>query len=118
MKQINFSEDFHRAIETWRRKHGLREDDAIMLCLDLFRIHQEHWDKIRHEELPAFREYREMVLKLGEAAATFQRQSRELLDELRVSRTAKSTPGKVIASHLLTATIAGLVGFFIRKLFL
>ena len=44
-----------------------------MLCLDLFRIHQEHWDKIRHEELPAFREYREAVLKLGEAAATFQR---------------------------------------------
>src|SRR5947208_2695318 len=115
MKQINFSEDFQRAIETWRRKHGLREDDAIMLCLDLFRIHQEHWDRIRHEELPAFREYRETVRKLGEAAAMFQRQSRELLGELRHSRTAKSTPGKVIASHLLAATIAGLVGFFISK---
>src|SRR6266404_9290262 len=118
MKQINFSEDFHRTIETWRRKHGLREDDAIMLCLDLFRIHQEHWDKIRHEELPAFREYRDTVLKLGEAAATFQRQSRELLDELRLSSSAKSTSGKLIASHLLTATIAGLVGFFIGRLLL
>ena len=40
----NLSEDFANAMESWHRKHQIREDDPLLLCLELFRIHQDHWD--------------------------------------------------------------------------
>jgi hypothetical protein len=114
MKKIDFSDDFNRAIDAWKQKHGLREDDAILLCLELFRIHQEHWDKIRHQEMPAFHEFRDSILKLGEAAKLFQRQSGLLLDELRRNRICQpSVPGT--ATMLLVALLAGALGMALGK---
>ena len=43
----NFDEEFDEAVAEWRDKHRLREDDAVMLLVELFRIHQRHWDEIR-----------------------------------------------------------------------
>jgi hypothetical protein len=41
------------------RKHKLREDDAVMLLLvELFRIHQQHWDDLRRREMPSFEQFR------------------------------------------------------------
>jgi hypothetical protein len=34
--------DFARAIERWRRQRGLREDEPLLLCLEMFRLHQDH----------------------------------------------------------------------------
>jgi len=48
-----FAEDFAKAIESWRHKHQLRDDDPVVLCLELFRIHQDHWDNIRRQEFPS-----------------------------------------------------------------
>ena len=39
--------DLKACVESWRQRHGLREDDAVLLLVELFRIHQHHWDALR-----------------------------------------------------------------------
>src|SRR5436309_3936059 len=64
----NFDEDFSKAIEAWRRKHQLRDGDPVVLCLELFRIHQDHWDRIRRKEFPSFSEFRDSLTQLQQQA--------------------------------------------------
>ncbi|HEX3719006.1 MAG TPA: hypothetical protein VH595_13640 [Verrucomicrobiae bacterium] len=53
-EQPDFDEEFAKAVAEWRDKHRLREDDAVILLVELFRIHQRHWDEIRRREIPSF----------------------------------------------------------------
>jgi hypothetical protein len=82
-EQPDFDEEFTKAVVEWRDKHRLREDDAVTLLVELFRIHQQHWDQIRRREIPAFGEFRADIGKLAEAARTFQVQSTALLEVVR-----------------------------------
>ena len=82
-EQPDFDEDFTKAVAEWRDKHRLREDDAVTFLVELFRIHQRHWDELRRREMPAFGEFRTGIGKLGEAARTFQAQSSALLEAMR-----------------------------------
>src|SRR3989442_14034111 len=74
INQRDFDEEFMQSIVTWRERHRLREDEAVLLLVELFRIHQSHWDEIRRRELPSFEEFRADIAKLTEAARTFQQQ--------------------------------------------
>jgi hypothetical protein len=51
----DFDEEFTKAVAEWRDKHRLREDDAVILLVELFRIHQRHWDELRRREMPVLR---------------------------------------------------------------
>jgi hypothetical protein len=82
-KPPDFDEDFTKTVAEWRDKHRLREDDAVMLLVELFRIHQRHWDELRRREMPAFGEFRTGIGKLAESARTFQAESAALLEALR-----------------------------------
>lgn len=82
-KQPDFSEEFQLAIREWRQRHALREDDAILLCIELFQIHQKHWDELRHRDLPSFTEFRESLLQLKSMAGSIQRDTAILIEELR-----------------------------------
>ena len=79
----DFDEEFTKAVAEWRDKHRLREDDAVTLLVELFRIHQRHWDELRRREIPAFAEFRADIGKLADAARTFQVQSAALLEAIR-----------------------------------
>ena len=79
----DYDEEFAKAVVAWRDKHRLREDDAVTFLVDLFRIHQRHWDELRRRELPAFGEFRTGIGKLAEAARTFQAESAALLEAMR-----------------------------------
>jgi len=79
----DFDEEFTKAVAEWRDKHRLREDDAVTLLVELFRIHQKHWDELRRREIPAFSEFRADIGKLSDAARTFQVQSSAMLEALR-----------------------------------
>jgi hypothetical protein len=79
----DFDEEFTKAVAEWRDKHRLREDDAVTLLVELFRIHQKHWDELRRREIPAFSEFRADIGKLADAARTFQVQSSSLLEAMR-----------------------------------
>jgi hypothetical protein len=82
-EQSDFDDEFERAIADWRERHRLREDDAVLLLVDLFRIHQRHWDELRQRELPSLDLVRADIAKLTESTRTFQAQSATLLEALR-----------------------------------
>jgi hypothetical protein len=82
-EQPDFDEDFTKAVTEWRDKHRLREDDAVMLLVELFRIHQRHWDELRRREIPSFEQFRTDIAKLVGAAQTFQQQTAALLELLQ-----------------------------------
>ncbi|MBK8000656.1 MAG: hypothetical protein IPK15_18560 [Verrucomicrobia bacterium] len=68
----NFEDEFERAVADWRERHRLREDDAVLLLVDFFRIHQRHWDDLRRRELPSFEQFRGDITKLIEDHAPFK----------------------------------------------
>lgn len=82
-EQPDFDEDFEQAVARWRERHKLREDDAVLLLVELFRIHQRHWDELRRREIPSFEQFRADISKLAETTRTFQGQCAVLLDVLR-----------------------------------
>ena len=114
METPNFDDEFDRAVADWRERHRLREDDAVLLLVDLFRIHQRHWDEIRRRELPSFGQFRGDIAKLAESSGVFQQYATALIEQLKgqsggtkaatVTRTAAwwasrwRAPGRVAAA--------------------
>jgi hypothetical protein len=113
--QPNFDEEFDEAVAAWRDKHRLQEDDAVMLLVELFRIHQQHWDEIRRREIPSFEQFRSDIAKLVEAARTFQGQTTALLEVLQGQPPAYRT-ARITRAAAFFATIAGLLaGYLIGR---
>lgn len=113
-EQSNFDEEFDAAIAEWRDKHRLREDDAVMLLVELFRIHQRHWDEIRRREIPSFEQFRADITKLAEAARTFQGQSAALLEILPTQPPHRAA--RITRTAAFFATIAcGFAGYLIGR---
>jgi hypothetical protein len=113
--QPNFDEDFEQAVAQWRDKHWLREDDAVMLLVELFRIHQRHWDEIRRREIPSFEQFRADIAKLVEAARTFQRQAAALLEVLRSQPPAHRAARITRAAAIFAAIASLLAGYLIER---
>ncbi|MGA2801529.1 MAG: hypothetical protein ABSE97_04045 [Verrucomicrobiota bacterium] len=101
----DFDEDFLQAIAKWTEQHKVRDDDTIWLLLDLFRIHQNHWDEIRHRQMPSLEEFENDITALTEAAKILKERATK---EIR----AVELPIAIIAT--VTAAIAGfLIGKFL-----
>jgi hypothetical protein len=114
-EQPNFDEEFNEALAEWRDKHRLREDDVVMLLVELFRIHQRHWDELRRREIPSFEQFRTDISRLSEAARTFQGQATALLEVLR-SHPPADRATRITRAAAVFATIAGLLaGFLIGR---
>lgn len=113
-----FSTDFANLVEDWRRKHHLREDEPLLVCLDLFRLHQEHWDSIRRKELPSFSDLRDSLLQIQEQATILQRLSAVLLEELRQHPRPKRFVEPTVAGLILTAAFSVLTGILIGSFIL
>ncbi len=113
-EQPDFDEEFNQAVAEWRDKHRLREDDAVMLLVELFRIHQRHWDEIRRREIPSFEQFRADIAKLVEAARTFQGQTTAVMELLRTQppayRAAKITRGAAIFAAIASLLAGYLIG--------
>ena len=108
----DFDEEFTKAVAQWRDKHRLREDDAVTLLVELFRIHQQHWDELRRREIPAFTEFRTDIGKLADAARTFQVQSSALLEAFR-KQPAGEKLVRVTRSAAIFAALACLLGGYL-----
>jgi hypothetical protein len=118
MNTTDFQKEFEEAVEAWRQRHHLREDDAILLCIELFRIHQDHWDQIRQRDFPPFQEFRETILKMVEAANEIQMQTPPLLQELRRSQNSSGFLPPTIASVVIAVGAALITGIMIGRFFL
>lgn len=114
-EQPDFDEEFDEAVAEWRDKHRLREDDAVMLLVELFRIHQRHWDEIRRREVPSFEQFRADITRLSEAARLFQGQAAALLEVLR-SQPPAHRAAKITRRAGIFAAIASLLaGYLIGR---
>ena len=110
-----FDEEFDRSVAEWRDKHRLREDDAVMLLVELFRIHQQHWDELRRREIPSFDQFRADIAKLVGAAQTFQQQTAALLELLR-SQPPTRRAERITRAAAIFATLAALLaGYLIGR---
>ena len=114
-EQPNFDEDFDAAVAEWRDKHRLREDDAVMLLVELFRIHQQHWDEIRRREIPSFELFRADITRLSEAARLFQGQAAALLEALRSQPPAHPAARITRAAAVIAAIASLLAGYLIGR---
>ncbi len=114
-EQPDFDEEFTKAVAEWRDKHRLREDDAVTLLVELFRIHQQHWDQIRRREIPAFGEFRADIGKIADAARTFQVQSSALLEALRNQPPAHRAARITRAAAIFATLAALLAGYLIGR---
>jgi hypothetical protein len=114
-EQPDFDEDFTKAVAQWRDQHRLREDDAVMLLVELFRIHQQHWDELRRREIPSFEQFRADIAKLVGAAQTFQQQTGALLELLRSQPPAHRAERITRAAAVFATLAAMLAGYLIGR---
>jgi hypothetical protein len=99
----DFDEDFMQALAKWKEQHKIKDDDPILLLMELFRIHQSHWDEIRHRQMPSLAEFNEDIAALVEAA--------KILKE----RAEKDVRAVELPTAIISAFAATLAGFLIGK---
>lgn len=108
----DFDEEFTKAVAEWRGRHRLKEDEAVLLLVELFRIHQRHWDELRRREIPAFSEFRADIGKLADAARTFQVQSSALLEAIR-NQPMGNRSVRITRAAAIFAALACLLGGYL-----
>jgi hypothetical protein len=101
----DFDEDFTLALENWKAQHQIKDDDTILLLMNLFRIHQSHWDEIRHRQMPSLAAFKADIAALTEAT--------NILKE-RAAREIRSVELTTAICAAFTAAVAGfLIGKFL-----
>jgi hypothetical protein len=109
----DFDEDFLLAIKNWREKYKIQEGDTTLLLLELFRIHQDHWDELRRRQMPSLDQFRQDIASTVEAAKSLKEQTARVLKALNVHPAAvKTIP---LATAIFAALAALLAGIFIGK---
>jgi hypothetical protein len=114
-EQPDFDEEFDAAVAEWRDKHRLREDDAVMLLVELFRIHQRHWDEIRRREMPSFEQFRSDIAKLLQAAREIQQHAGTFLEVLRTNPQSRPLTKVTRATATFAVLAALLAGYLIGR---
>jgi len=109
----DFDEDFLLAIKNWREKYKIQEGDTTLLLLELFRVHQDHWDELRRRQMPSLDQFRQDIASTVEAAKSLKEQTARVLKALNVHpATVKTIP---LATAIFSALAAMLSGIFIGK---
>ena len=111
----DFDEEFADAIADWRTQHKLAEDDAVLLLIELFRIHQNHWDELRRLEMPAFNQLKSDIALLTQTLKTSQERAALLMDLLN-DRAPTIRPATVTRATALSIGFLCLAaGYFIGR---
>lgn len=115
-QQSDFDADFDAAVEGWRNRYKLREDDAVFLLIDLFRIHQRHWDELRRRDQPSVDQFHSDILKFAESAKAIQNEASALVKTFQTAKDS-GTSGVSAATAFVAATCALAAGYFLGRLF-
>jgi tRNA A37 N6-isopentenylltransferase MiaA len=99
----DFDEDLLQAVAKWKEQCKIKDDDPVLLLLDLFRIHQAHWDEMRDRQMPSLDKFKTDIAALTEAAAILK------------ERATKEIRAVELPSAIIAAVIAALAGFLIGK---
>ena len=111
----DFDEEFNQAITQWREQHKLPEGDAVLLLVELFRVHQHHWDALRRRELPSFEQFRTDITSLADAAKTFQLQVSTLVETLKKQSPVQRDEKFSIPAAVFAVVAAMLGGYLIGR---
>jgi len=111
----DFDEDFQQAVAQWREQYKLREDDAALMLIELFRIHQRHWDEFRRREMPSFNQFRSDIASLVESAKQFQQQAAALMDALKGLPQSRGSASVTFGTAVSTAFAFLLAGYLIGR---
>ena len=71
----DFDEEFLQALAQWREQHKIKDDDSVLFLVELFRIHQKHWDELRRREFPPLQEFHADVALLAETAKNLPKEN-------------------------------------------
>jgi len=97
----DFDEDFLQAVARWKEQYKIQDEDPILLLMDLFRIHQTHWDELRERQIPSLDELRKDI--------TVMMESNKLLKE----RADKEMHSVGLATAMMAAIMTLLAGFLL-----
>ena len=100
------------AVATWRKQHGLREDDAVVLLVELFRIEQQYWDKQRRRDLPDLEPPQAAVTQLLAALCSHQHGSDTLATQISQLLAIRTAPTVTRVAACLAA-LAGILGGYL-----
>ncbi len=108
-------ERLEAAVGEWRSRHKLKEDDAVLLLLELFRIHQAHWDELRRRELPSFEPLNGQITQLLEAHRSLITQTETLSSLLRRVQRNASVPVVTRTAAWLAALAGTFAGYLLGR---
>ena len=103
--QPDFDEEFLQAIKQWRERYKVQDNDAIFLLMELFRIHQKHWDELRRRQMPSLDQFRLDIASTVEAARSLKEQT------AAVTKALKDHPATIKTVPLTSAAFAALFTF-------
>jgi hypothetical protein len=110
--------EFQNAVLRWREKHQLQESDPVFHLLELFQLHQRHWDALRKSGQPSAMDYEEALERLAENIALLGQSSETLLRELRSHTENRRMIQPALVGLLLTAFFSTVTGIFIGRFLL
>jgi hypothetical protein len=97
----NFDDDFEQALDQWKEQHKVTDDDPLLLLLDLFRIHQSHWDAIRHRQMPSLDKFKADIAALTEATNILKQRARKEIRAVDLPTALAAALAALIAGFLL-----------------
>ena len=105
----DFDEEFLQTLGQWKEKNKIRDDDAVYLLVELFRIHQKHWDALRQRQMPSLDQFRTDIAAVTESYKSFREMLEELIESLAAQPAA--VPVKTIPLDDLLAQAEHTPGF-------
>jgi len=118
----DFDEEFLQTLSQWKEKNKIRDDDAVYLLVELFRIHQKHWDALRQRQMPSLDQFRNDITAVTESSKSFREKLEELIEALAAHPAA--VPIKTLhlreAIYAAAAALLGglLIGLILGKFLL
>jgi len=118
----NFDEEFLQTLGQWKEKNKIRDDDAVFLLVELFRIHQKHWDALRQRQMPSLDQFRTDIAAVTESSKSFREKLEELIEALAAQPAVvpvKTLPLSEAKYAAATALLGGLlIGLILGKFLL
>lgn len=101
----DFDEDFEQAIAKWKAEHKIKDDDPIILLLELFRIHQNHWDEIRQRQMPSLDDFKTDIATLTEATAILKERAAKEIRAVELPTAILATFSAAVGGFLLAIIV-------------
>jgi len=118
----DFDEEFLQTLSQWKEKNKIRDDDAVYLLVELFRIHQKHWEALRQRQMPSLDQFRTDIADVTDSSKSFRETLEELIEALAAHPAAvpiKTLPKSEAIYAAATALLGGLlIGLILGKFLL